>query len=109
MVVNCTAIEAQWQLPPFNGRNGVIRGYKLFYSQDGGQEVSVNITSNETLTYIVGGLQPNTAYTFSVLAYTVADGPKGIHLVAVTFENCKFHSYSNNYYNFIGTISLIRC
>lgn len=92
-MINCTAIEALWGLPPFNDRNGVIRGYKLFYSEANGEEEFINITSNETLEYIIGGLKPGTAYTFSVLAYTVADGPKSIHLVAVTFNECMLLNY----------------
>ena len=45
----------------------------------------INITNNNTQAYIVGGLQPRTAYTISVLAYTtVGDGPRSIHLTVVT-------------------------
>ena len=37
--------------------------------------------------YIIGGLESRRAYTISVLAYTVADGPRSIHLTAVTRES----------------------
>ena len=98
-MINCTALEAQWGLPPLGDRNGFIRGYKLFYSDTSGREVFVNITSNETLEYIIGGLQSGMPYTISVLAYTVADGPRSIRLVAVTFNECKPHNYVESNFN----------
>ena len=91
MVINSTAIEAVWELPEINLRNGIIRGYKLFVQSMGRDIRNVTITNNQTLAYIVGGLQRSTPYTFSILAYTVADGPRSIHLTAVTL--CKAHQY----------------
>ena len=87
VVVNGTAIEAMWELPEINVRNGIIRGYKLFI-QSGSRDIrNITITNNQTLAYIVGGLERATPYTFSILAYTVADGPRSIHLTAATL--CK--------------------
>lgn len=84
VVINTTAIEALWELPARNLRNGIIRGYKLFV-QTGGRDIrNIIIPNNSTLAYIVGGLEPGTPYTLSILAYTVADGPRSIHLTAVT-------------------------
>ena len=82
--INETAIEAQWDLPGYYERNGIIRGYKLFVSTGDMVIRDINITNNNTVVYLVGGLEPRTAYTVSILAYTVADGPKSIHLTAVT-------------------------
>ena len=66
-------------------RNGIIRGYKLFVQSSGRDIIrNITITNNQTLAYIVGGLERATPYTFSILAYTVADGPRSIHLTAVT-------------------------
>ena len=50
-----------------------------------------NITGNQTTEVIINDLAPNTRYAVSVLAYTVGDGPRSIHLtVATTPENiCK--------------------
>ena len=48
--------------------------------------MNYTIPDNTTLAYIVGNLERNTAYTFSVLAYTVADGPKSIHLTVATLR-----------------------
>ena len=38
------------------------------------------------MAYIVGGLERATPYTFSILAYTVADEPRSIHLTAITLR-----------------------
>lgn len=43
-----------------------------------------NITSNATTEFIVEDLDPNTQYVVSVLAYTVGDGPRSIHLTVRT-------------------------
>ena len=76
-----------WELPAINQRNGFIRGYRLFV-QNGGRDIrNITIPNNNTLAYIVGGLERATPYTMSILAYTVADGPRSIHLTAITL--CK--------------------
>ena len=89
VVLNSTAIEAQWNTPSFSLRNGLIRGYKLFVQRVGGneQEIDVNNTNYE-ITYVVNDLLPDTAYVVSVLAYTVVglEGPRSIHLTARTFS-----------------------
>jgi hypothetical protein len=87
VAINTTAIEATWELPSTNLRNGFIRGYRLFVLSGGRSVRNITIPDNTTLGYIVGGLQRATAYTFSVLAYTVADGPRSIHLTTITL--CK--------------------
>ena len=86
VVVNSTAIEVQYDLPPLDSRNGIIRGYKIFVEEAGGDgsEMVIDVMDNSSLAYIVKGLKPATAYVFSMLAYTVGDGPRGIHLTAIT-------------------------
>ena len=86
VILNSTSVEVQYDLPLFDLRNGLIRGYKIFVEQaDGkGNEVLYNISGNISFAYIIGELKPATAYVFSVLAYTVADGPRSIHLTAIT-------------------------
>ena len=86
--INETAIEAQWDLPGRYERNGILQGYRLIVRTDNMVVRDINITKNNTLVYIIGGLEPRTAYTVSVLAYTVANGPESIHLTAVT-RSCK--------------------
>ena len=87
IALNRTAIEAEWDHPPADDRGGIILGYKLFIqSTNGGAEWTINITDNSTV-FIVGGLQPDTAYTLSVLAYTsVGDGPWSIRLTVSTLS-----------------------
>ena len=84
--MNSTAIEVQYGLPVFSLRNGIIRGFKIFVEEaDGdGSEMVFDVMGNSTLAYIVNGLKPATAYILSMLAYTVGDGPRGIHLIAIT-------------------------
>ncbi len=61
------------------------------YQSESGQEMTVdlNVTQNE---YIIGGLKASTRYTVSVLAYTVGDGPRSIHLKVNTnsMDICEF-------------------
>ena len=74
-----TSIEASWQLPPAEDRNGIITGFKLFYKKKGSSEPSTEETINggSTLTKVVTGLDKYTEYEFEVLAFTsVGDGPK---------------------------------
>ena len=87
VAINRTAIEAEWDLPPFDFRGGFILGYKLFIqSTNGGAERTIDITDNSTV-YVVKGLQPATEYRLSVLAYTsVGDGPRSIHLTLSTLS-----------------------
>ena len=92
VVINSTAIEATWELPAINLRNGFIRGYRLFVLSRGREMRNITIPNNGTLAYIVGGLERATPYTISVLAYTIADGPRSIYLTAITL--CKKKSYS---------------
>ena len=84
VVLNSTAILVEWDLPLSNLRNGFIRGYKIFVQPQGGEEMTIDITGNDTNLYVVSGLQPNTPYIVSALAYTVGDGPRSIHLTVIT-------------------------
>ena len=74
-----TSIEASWQLPPAEDRNGIITGFKLYYKKKGssGSSTQIAINSGSTLTKVVTGLDEYTEYEFKVLAFTsVGDGPK---------------------------------
>ena len=86
VVLNSTSVEVQYNLPLFELRNGIIRGYKIFVvPADGSEdELVIEIMDITTFAYIIMGLKPATAYIFSMLAYTVADGPRSIHLTAIT-------------------------
>ena len=43
-----------------------------------------NIEGNVTTERIVSGLELGTAYVVSMLAYTIGDGPRSIHLTVIT-------------------------
>ena len=94
VAINRTAIEAEWDLPPTDHRGGFILGYKLFIRLNGRAEQVINITDNST-SYIVGGLQPATAYRLRVLAYTsVGDGPRSIQLTVSTLSKNQHYNLS---------------
>ncbi len=91
-VLSCNTIRAEWELPSAN-RNGIIRGFKVFVQPSvGGDELVFNVTGNGTTELIIEDLTPSTSYVVSVLAYTVGDGPRSIHLTVMTSEGniCKF-------------------
>ena len=98
VVLNSTAVEVQYNLPLFQLRNGIVRGYKIFVEPvDGSKdELVFDIMDNTTLAYIIKGLKPATAYIFSMLAYTVADGPRSIHLTAITNPTGRAMRCTNN-------------
>ena len=76
-----TSVLAFWQLPPEDSIHGIIKGYKLFYRETGGDMILTTkvLINNATIRSIsVTGLQSDTDYDFQVLAFTSSgDGPKG--------------------------------
>ena len=85
-----TSIEASWQLPSEDFRNGNITGFKLFHKKKGSSESSTELTINSgsTLKKVVIGLDKYTEYEFQVLAFTSAgDGPKSAVKVERTKED----------------------
>ena len=63
--------------------NGRLRGFKIFVDKFNGSVRIIDIPDSTTLAYIIADLEPTTQYAFSMLMYTVADGPEGIHLTVV--------------------------
>ncbi len=96
LVLNSTAVEVQWNYPYWTQRNGIIRGFKVFVQESGSAtEQVINVANRNANELIVDGLLPATLYTFSVLAYTVNDGPRSIHLTVSTFsEGTRYLEYS---------------
>ena len=87
-----TSIEASWQLPPADGRNGIIKGFRLFYKRksSSGSSTPLTINSGSTLTKVVSGLDKYTEYEFQVLAFTSkGDGPKSDPNSTTTKEDGK--------------------
>ena len=87
-----TSIEASWQLPPEDSRNGIITGFKIFYKMKGssGSSTQITINNRSTLTNVVTGLDEYTEYEFEVLAFTaVGDGPNSSVMSVRTEEDSK--------------------
>ena len=76
---NSTSIAAYWNLPPPDSRNGIVKGFRLFYKKKGAAGSSENeITVDESVrTEVVSGLKKYTEYEFQALAFTSAgNGPR---------------------------------
>lgn len=74
-----TSITASWQLPSVNFRNGIIRGFKLFYKMKyfPGKQAVLTILNGTSLSKEFIGLAKYTEYEARILAFTsVGDGPK---------------------------------
>ena len=90
VVLNSTAIEFQWELPPTEFQNGIIRGYRLFIREQGSNmERTTDVPDGQANEFIVAGLTAGTAYVCSMLAYTSADGPRTLFLTASTYQTGK--------------------
>ncbi len=87
-----TSILASWHLPPADSRNGIIKGFKLFYKRNDSVGTSnlVVISVGGNLTKVVSKLEMYTVYEFQVLAFTsVGDGPNSSVTVVRTKEDGK--------------------
>jgi len=91
--VTSTSIEAFWQLPLKDSRNGDIIGFKLFYQKSGsGTSTMLTIQNQEPLAKNVTGLEKYTVYEFKVLAYTsVGNGPNSSSISERTKEDGKIY------------------
>ena len=90
--LSSTSIVASWQLPPINGRNGIITGYKLYYKKkhSAGSFTVLRINDIAILTKDVTGLEKYTEYELKVLAFTsVGDGPTSAVKFMITMEDGK--------------------
>ena len=87
---------ASWKLPPVDLRNGIIKGFKLFYIRKSSRApATIIITNNGTINAKdVTGLDKYTEYEFQVLAFTfVGDGPNSSVEIIRTKEDGKKLSY----------------
>ena len=85
-----TSITASWQLPPADSRNGIVKGFKLFYNRKGsaGLPTTLTITDGQIRFKYVAGLDKYSEYEFQVLAFTsVGDGPNSSVVVERTKED----------------------
>ena len=88
-----TSINASWQLPPTDSRNGIVNGFKLFYKKKGSAgspTCVVTIGNGVILNKTVTGLLTYTEYEFQISAFTsVGDGPKSSVMLERTKEDGK--------------------
>ena len=75
--VNSTTIYVQWRPPKANNRNGIIRGYYVYYVEvDDDHEPKLNTERMEDTNdgnkneMVIVGLKPDTRYSVSVAGYT---------------------------------------
>ncbi|XP_022808475.1 receptor-type tyrosine-protein phosphatase F-like [Stylophora pistillata] len=97
-VTSSISIIASWQLPPKNSRNGIIRGFKLYYKKKGssGAGRMQSINNQATHNKVVTGLEKYTEYEFQVLAFTsVGDGPKSSVKISRTKEDAPSRAPTN--------------
>ena len=83
-----TSVVLQWNPPPPNQQNGLIRHYIINISElETGQNSSLNTTSTEQF---ITGLHPFYTYAFSISAVTVASGPYSEQYTVQTQQDGKF-------------------
>ncbi|CAI5798873.1 receptor-type tyrosine-protein phosphatase S isoform X9 [Podarcis lilfordi] len=89
-VLNSTAIQVSWRSPLQNRQHGQIRGYQVHYIRMENGEASglpqiKDVMLADAQEMIIAGLQPETAYSITVAAYTMkGDGARSKPRVAVT-------------------------
>jgi len=86
-----TSIRLRWELPPFEGRNGIIRGFQITVVNNG--SVMSFTTASDTNELLVEDLIKFTTYLCSVLSFTtVGNGPSTQLMTATTFQDGMFHT-----------------
>lgn len=78
-ILNSTTVEVTWRLP-YSGINGFVRGFKIYVDKINGSEIVEDVKGETARAYIITDLEQSARYLFSMLIYTVADGPRSIHL-----------------------------
>ena len=87
--LNSTHIFFDWDSPPENRINGIIRQYRINVTEDETGRKFQYITDTETTEKIIGPLHPFYTYHCTVVAYTVEEGPHTDILIIMTNEDCK--------------------
>lgn len=92
-LLNSTAVEVTWRPPTSTvGINGDIRGFRLYVDQVNGTLQTINIEDDFAREYLVTDLQPSATYLFSILIYTIADGPQSVRLQVTMPDGSKYSS-----------------
>ncbi|XP_041419917.1 receptor-type tyrosine-protein phosphatase S isoform X27 [Xenopus laevis] len=80
--VNSTSVKVSWRSPVANKQHGQIRGYQVHYvrmenGEPKGQPMLKDVMLADAQEMIISGLQPETAYSITVTAYTTkGDGAR---------------------------------
>ncbi|XP_066491387.1 receptor-type tyrosine-protein phosphatase S isoform X2 [Tiliqua scincoides] len=89
-VLNSTAIQVFWRSPVQNRQHGQIRGYQVHYvCMENGEAKGLpqikDVMLADAQEMIIAGLQPETAYSITVAAYTMkGDGARSKPKLVVT-------------------------
>nr|XP_020649838.1 receptor-type tyrosine-protein phosphatase S isoform X3 [Pogona vitticeps] len=89
-VLNSTAIQVFWRSPVQNRQHGQIRGYQVHYvrmenGEANGLPQIKDVMLADAQEMVISGLQPETAYSITVAAYTMkGDGARSKPKLVVT-------------------------
>ena len=71
--IDSRTVSFQWDPPPPQDHNGIIRKYIVTISIVGRNEIQTQTFTDTSA--IIGSLMPSITYQFRVAAYTIATGP----------------------------------
>ena len=93
---NATSIHLDWEPVPQGYLHGTLVGYRVFWSsQDGNFTDQVQ---NDTLSFVIGGLEEYTKHCVSVLAFTQnGDGKISDCVNVVTDEDGRLGAHQESY------------
>ena len=87
--ISSSSLHFQWNPPPLEHRNGIIRRYVLFLLQLNSETRVQQSSLTESITF--SNLKPYTTYRCKVAAYTTALGPFSSEVQNRTHEDGKYH------------------
>ena len=84
-------IEVKWDEVDSQLKNGVIKGYKIFYKSEAEEERFVDIDDATASQKLLNNLFANTWYNISMVAYTsVGDGVRSSYKMKRTLTQSEF-------------------
>ena len=84
-------IEVKWDEVDSQLKNGVIKGYKIFYTSQGEEERFEDIDDATVSQKLLNDLFANTWYNISMVAYTsVGDGIRSNYKMKKTLTQSEF-------------------
>ena len=92
--LNSTTVEAVWRLPfVTTGINGIVRGFKIIVDKRNGTQQVINVEDEGAQAYIISDLEQSATYFFSIVIYTVGDGPQSV-ILQITMPDSGDHKLS---------------